>query len=412
MLAFEFGYGYALYQLLLCPAQGGQAGCQYIHSRCQCCDTLGKDVKADRFVALCLGQRSAGALGIGQAIGHFLQLLLGTPGARREVLGQLPGQDAGCQACACARGLAVWRVGRSRQCCVDTRDARQQIKLLGIGKRHTIGGALGTGYGVYQGSVACSQRIQADRAGTRLHHRQPLAKSLAPVGKHGVEHGQFVAPLLYVFAEEQQVTVVLQSFLKVMLGQHVRKMRGVWHIGEFAQAPEPAHFVAGVALQHGIHNAARADGGNGLIERIEFAIECRDGALITLGRLAIGAEFGISIGHCNVRFQNRRILHVALRQFHPWHQRQRWLFQTGGRPAHAEQCLVGLWALQAHAFQVIAGGLRLLVGQGREAQGQVGAVAQATVLFVFCALAPQRVQYGGTAVGLPTFDQCNTQVVA
>ena len=96
----------------------------------------------------------------------------------------------------------------------------------------------------------------------------------------------------------------------------------------------------------------------------------------------------------------------------PRHQRLLRVLQFGGGPAVAEQRLVGLQAVQAHPFEKAARLLGLLLRQRRKAQGQVGAVAQATLFFVARGGAADLVEQRAALGRIAALDQRDAEIEA
>ena len=155
---------------------------------------------------------------------------------------------------------------------------------------------------------AAAARPGRPRRALRAHLRQPLGIGLAAVGEHVAEDAELVLPVLQVAAEELQVAAVLEGFLELVLRQHLRQVAGVRHLGQLADVPEPAHLLAGVALEQAVEQLAGADGGDRLVEARALALEGGDRVVVALERLAVGAELGVArrARRCALRAPRRR----------------------------------------------------------------------------------------------------------
>ena len=116
--------------------------------------------------------------------------------------------------------------------------------------------------------------------------------------------------------------------------------------------------------------------------------------------------------HGDARFEHRRIAGVAAGQFAPRDQRQARLFARRRGPAESEQGLVGVQAVEAHALEQAAGVVGAFVLQRGDAEREVGAVAQAALLFVAGRRAADFVEQGGAAGHVAALDQGHTEVEA
>jgi len=257
-----------------------------------------------------------------------------------------------------------------------------------------------------------------DRTGLRAHLRQALGEGRLAVVQHVGEGAQAGLPAGQVAVQELQVAQMLECFLEGVVGQQGHQVGGVRHVGQPVHAREgvqAAAVVQRVLRQQTLHELARSDGGDGLVQALLLAVEHLHGRLIALERAGVGANFAHGIGHRNVGFQHRSVGDVAGGQLGPGHQGQLGVVQFCGRPAIAQQGLVGLRCVQAHALQGHPRLARLLVLQRREAQCHVGAVAQAAELLVGAGRLAHLVQQRGAA-GQVTFvaplDERHAQVEA
>ena len=154
------------------------------------------------------------------------------------------------------------------------------------------------------------------------------------------------------------------------------------HLGQVAEAPEPAHLVARVGVDHGVDPLRRAQRDDRFAQRLALLLEGGDRGVVAVERLAVGAELDVGVGHGDARLERRGVADVAAGELEPGHERELGILERIGGPAEAEQRLVRLQALQPHPLEVAARRLRVAFGQRGEAEGDVGAVAQGAELLV------------------------------
>ena len=184
------------------------------------------------------------------------------------------------------------------------------------------------------------------------------------------------------------------------------------HLGQLAQVAEPAHLVGRIALEQAFDHLAGADRGDRCVQALGLAVVFADGLFVQIQRLAEGTQLGMRMGHGDARFEYRRVARVAAGQLAPRHQCQGMLLVRGGGPAEAEQGLVGVQTIDAHAFEQAPGVLDALLLQGGHAEREVGAVAQAALLFVLGRGAADLVEQGRAAGHVAALEQGHAQVEA
>ncbi len=202
-----------------------------------------------------------------------------------------------------------------------------------------------------QRQVALLQLADRVRSQQRVGARQPLGVGALARLDHVLEGDHAVAPAIQGAAHEHQVAVVLQALLEVMPGEQRVQVAGLGRIRQVLQLPEPAIARVLVLDQHALQQVALVDAGDGLIQPPVLGIEGAHRALVVLGRLGVGVQLGKRVGHGQVGFLHRRIEHVALAQLQPGCERALVVPERGIRPADAEQRLVGVRPVEAHARQ-------------------------------------------------------------
>ncbi len=143
-----------------------------------------------------------------------------------------------------------------------------------------------------------------------------------------------------------------------------------------------------------------------------FALVGGDRRLVALQRLAVGAELGVGVGDRDVRFQHRGLAEFALGELLPRHERELRIAEPVGGPAEAEQRLARLQALETDALEVHARVLGSALGERREAERDVGAVAQAPVFLGRRRILAELVEQLAAALGLARPEQGDAEVVA
>src|SRR5205085_6346518 len=103
---------------------------------------------------------------------------------------------------------------------------------------------------------------------------------------------------------------------------------------------------------------------------------------------------------------------VAVGELLPRHECRLGIAERVGGPAETEQRLARLQALEANAFEVGPRFLGAAFGERREAEGQVGAIAQAAVLLGGRRLLANVVEQLRAALRLARPEQRDAEVVA
>ena len=424
LLAFEFGHGDIL-QLQLHGVGGlGQARPQAVQARGQGRDAFAELRMARRLLLLRARQRGVAFAGLRQRGVGGAQALLRLPAARVEVLAQLPDQRAGRAAQALGGLREVVDLGRagptrcSGQRGLATRHTLQQAALAFAGKGFGVALGLRALQLVGQRVAALRQRGDVGRAAAGTRGRQFLGEGQAAVVQHVGIGAQLVQPLLQVGIEKLQVAQVLEGFLEDVTSEQRRQVRGVRHLGQRPDVELAAQALVGtgrVGGQQTPHQLAGTDGHDGVGQRLVFLLEALGRLLVTLQRAVVRAQLGQCVGHCDARFQHRGVGaagRATAGQFGPGHERQLGVVHLGGGPAEAQQRLVRLRPVQAHALQRGAGFAMLLGGDRGEAERDVGAITQATQLLVRCRRLADLLKQGQALVHIADLEQRHTQVEA
>ena len=231
---------------------------------------------------------------------------------RRMLLRELPGQRAGGEPRALARGCRVRdRCRRASSRLARSPDARAASRCFASAKATPS---------------ACASRLselagdrvapllhagQPDLARLRAHLRQPLGVGLAPVRQHVAEDAEVVVPALQVPREEPQVAVVLERLLELVLRQHLRRWRACGISGSsrmFQNQPISSPGLRSSRPSTSLPaRIAAIDSSRLALSRSNSG----DRLVVALERLAVGAELGVRIGHRDLRLEHGGVAGVA-----------------------------------------------------------------------------------------------------
>ncbi len=279
---------------------------------------------------------------------------------------------------AFAQLRAVGRVGCTGERPFHTLDTRPLLALI-VGAE---GGDVVPGFDRLQPAgevqVALLQPGQRTRGEQCVHPRQPLGVGTLARRDHVLERIHAVAPAPQQAAHVGEVAVVLETFLKVVSGQHRVQVTRLGRIRQVFQLPEPAVGLVAAALarEHVLEHVTLLDTRDRGIETPVLGVERLHGALVVVGRLGVGVQFAERVRHRKVRFLHRRIEHVTVAQLHPRGERALVVAELGVGPARAEQRLVGIRAVEAHPLECRQRACRLIRLQIGEAERQVAPVLE------------------------------------
>ena len=175
--------------------------------------------------------------------------------------------------------------------------------------------------------------------------------------------------------QEIQIAIVLQAFLKIVIGQQRVQVARLRRVGQRLELPEPAVARILVRAQQVLEHVAVVDARDRGVEIVGLAGKGLQGGLVVLGRLRRGVQLAVGVGHREVRLLHGGVQQAALVQLEPRHQRRAVVAQRRMRPAIAEQRAARIRAVEAHALQRHARLRRLVRLQIGETERQVGLVA-------------------------------------
>ena len=233
---------------------------------------------------------------------------------------------------------------------------------------------------ICQRDVALLQLADRARGEQRIRPWQPLGVGVFARLDHVLKGAHAVAPALQRAVQIHEVAVVLQSLLEIVPGQHRVQIARLGRIGQALQLPEPAVAGARIGAQHALEQVALLDARDGLIQLPVFGIEGLDRALVVLGGLRVGVQLAERVRHGEVGLLHGRVQHVAPAQLHPRRERSLVVPEGRIRPADAQQRLVRVRTVQAHARERRSRARRLVGLQVRKAEREIGAVPERRLL--------------------------------
>ena len=203
--------------------------------------------------------------------------------------------------------------------------------------------------GLVRDTLGC-ERIEVDAVETALDRGQALLVGALACIENVVEGAEALRPLAEVLTQIQQVSIVLQAFLKFVRRDELVQITRLGRVGEIVQAPIPARCVGHTIAKQLVDEDALLDGSNGCVHSTDLGIEGVDSAEVIVGRLLVGAELTECVGNRQQRLLYGRVEDVATPELQPRRQCRAIIPDLGVCPTDAEERLVGEGSTQPHTL--------------------------------------------------------------
>jgi hypothetical protein len=235
----------------------------------------------------------------------------------------------------------------------------------------------------------------------RIGARQALGVGAFARIDHVAQGFHASGPVLEGVAEIDQIAIVLQALLEIVACEHRIQVARLGRLRQALELPEPAVVLALLLVEDGIEHRAVANAADGQIQPAILGVEGFERALVVLRRLSVRRELAEGIGHGEVGLLDRGIQKIAVAQLKPRGERAAIVTERRIRPAGAEERLVRIGALQAHAPEYRQRLLRLLGLHIGKAERKIGAIFESEELLLIRASVPTALNTGSASPRRP-----------